>query len=31
MISNNLERKALQITLEEYNDETGWTGGNHKI
>ena len=30
MITNNLERKALQITLEEYNDESGWTGGNQK-
>jgi len=31
MITNNLERKALQITLEGYNDESGWTGGNQKI
>ena len=28
MITNNLERKALQITLEEFNDDVGWTGGN---
>ena len=28
MITNNLERRALQITLEEFNDEIGWTGGN---
>ena len=31
MITNNLERRALQITLEEYNDDQGWTGGNPKI
>ena len=30
MITNNLERKALQITLEEFNDDVGWTGGNPK-
>ena len=31
MITNNLERRALQITLEEYDDDQGWTGGNPKI
>jgi hypothetical protein len=27
-ITKDVERRAIQITLEEYNDETGWTGGN---
>jgi len=31
MITNNLERRALQITLEEFDDNTGWSGGNPTI
>lgn len=27
-ISENVERKALQITLEEWTPENGWSGGN---
>jgi len=27
-ILKNVERQALQITLEKYSDETGWSGGN---
>ena len=30
MITNNLERKALQITLEEFGKD-GWSGGNPKV
>ena len=26
MITNNLERKALQITLEGYDEKNGWSG-----
>ncbi len=29
LIEKNVERRALQITLEEYDDNTGWTGGNY--
>ncbi len=29
MITNNLERRALQITLEGWSKENGWTGGNN--
>jgi len=30
-ISKDVERKALQVTLEEYSLKTGWSGGNPKI
>ena len=30
MVTNNLERKALQITLEEFDKKNGWSGGNYQ-
>ena len=30
MVTNHIERRALQITLEEFNETTGWSGGNQK-
>jgi hypothetical protein len=30
-ITNDVDRKALQITLEGYSEENGWTGGQKQI
>ena len=30
MVTNGIQRNALQITLEEFNETDGWSGGNHK-
>lgn len=30
MVTNNIQRNALQITLEAFDETTGWSGGNHK-
>ena len=28
MVTNSIERRALQITLEEFDENNGWSGGN---
>ena len=30
MVTNNIQRNALQITLEAFDETTGWSGGNYK-
>tara|TARA_Y100000310_G_C20703955_1_gene832903 strand:- start:9980 stop:10663 length:684 start_codon:yes stop_codon:yes gene_type:complete len=31
MVTNGIQRNALQITLEEFNETNGWSGGNQKL